>query len=61
MHRLSDPQQLAGAPFGKARVREVDGEKPNQTLPKKMASETIEIVRGPERPEKSGFCGVEFG
>jgi hypothetical protein len=29
MHRLSDPQQPAGGPVGKALVREVDGENEN--------------------------------
>ena len=57
MHRLSDPQQLAGGPVGKAWVREV-GEMPNQTLPDQSGQRNYpKCAEGQKSPKSRGFYG----
>jgi hypothetical protein len=51
MHRLSDPQQPPAGPFGKAAVREADGENADQNSPdRKWPAKLSEF---PERQKKA--------
>src|SRR5215216_2977041 len=48
--------------FGKAWVREVEGELPNQTLPDENGQRNCpKCPEDRKSPKSGGFCGVEFG